>query len=373
MRTTLFITGLAAGLGEDAAILDLGPRHPMNAGMLEMAVEARDGIVSCVEVRPGAGHRGADMLFEVRDYRQGLSLANRHDWQAPFFGELALASLVERELGVEIPARAVWLRTALAEHYRVHSHLGFLSFVGWRLRRPDLATDAVREQLRQRALELTGNRVHPMAVRLGGVAVDADAAWIAAELATLAEAAALADRIADAVAASGLGLGVAPVDAATVRGFGLSGPTARASGVAADLRRDEPTLAYPDLRPLLGAALPTGGDAAARLLGWAIEVGQSARLVGAALASLPTSALAVKLPKVVKLPEGDAYLAVEAPLGRAGVFVVSRGEGTPWRLHLRTPSFAHVSAWPHVLPGTPASDLDVAVASLPYVPGDLDK
>lgn len=373
MRTTVFITGLAAGLPVGARILDLGPRHPMNAGMLELAVATRDGIIEAVDPRPGAGHRGAEMLFEVRDYRQALSLANRHDWQAPFFGELALAGLVERELGVEIPPRAVWLRTALAEHFRVHSHLGFLSFVGWRLGRGDLATDDVREHLRARALELTGNRVHPMAIRLGGVAVDVDAAWVAAELATLAEATALAGRIAEAVATSGLGAGVAPVDDAAVRGFGLSGPTARASGHPADLRRDEPSLAYGDLRGLLDPVVPTTGDAAARFLGWAAEVGQSARLVEAALSSLPASELAVKLPKVVKLPEGDAYLAVEAPLGRAGVFVVSRGDRTPWRLHLRTPSFAHVSAWPHVLPGTPASDLDVAVASLPYVPGDLDK
>ena len=373
MRTTLFISGLAVGLPEDAAILDLGPRHPMNTGMLELAVTQSDGRITAADPQPGAVHRGAEMLFEVRDYRQALSLANRHDWQAPFFGELAIASLVERELGIEIPPRAHWLRTALAEHFRIHSHLGFLSFVGWRLGRPDLATDAVREQLRTRSLELTGNRVHPMAVRLGGIAVDPDAAWVAAELATLAEASALAGRIVEAVGASGLGAGIAPVDDAAVRGFGLTGPTARASGHPGDLRRDHPTPAYDALRQLLDLAVPATGDAAARFQGWAAEVSQSARLVAAALGSLPDSPLAVKLPKVVKLPEGDAYLAVEAPLGHAGVFVVSRGDRTPWRLRLRTPSFAHVSAWAHVLPGTPASDLDVAVASLPFVPGDLDK
>ena len=119
--------------------------------------------------------------------------------------------------------------------------------------------------------------------------------------------------------------------------------------------------------------MPTTGDAAARFRGWAAEVGQSTELVAAALGSLPEGPLAVKLPKVVKLPEGDAYLAVEAPLGHAGVFVVSRGDRTPWRLRLRTPSFAHVAAWPHVLPGTPASELAVAVASLPSVPGAHDK
>ena len=359
---------------EGGTPLILAPTHPMKAGFLVLECESDGECLRAVEPHPGAMHRGAEVLFEVRDFRQALSLANRHDWQAPVFGELAIALAVEAELGVEVPERATWLRTLLAEHQRVLSHLGYLTHVGWSLGRPDLATDALREELRRRTAELTGNRLHPAAVRLGGIAVDADAPWADAERATMADAAALAAALGAALAETGLGQGVAPVSADLVHQYGLGGPVGRASGVPADLRVDAPHLAYGALAPLLTPPdAPTTGDAHARFAWLAAEVAQSAALVGRCLDELPDGELSVRLPNVVKLPEGDSHAALEAPLGRAGVFIVSRGDKTPWRLSLRTPSLANVSAWPAVLPGTAWGDLPTAVASLPYVTGDLDK
>ena len=190
----------------------------------------------------------------------------------------------------------------------------------------------------------------------------------------VAAAVALARRLAEALAASGLGRGVAAISAGVVARYGLAGPVGRASGVRADLRVDAPDLAYPALAELLRPPdAPTTGDAHARFAHLAAEVVQSGALVLSCLDELPPGDLTVRLPNVVRLPEGDAHLAIEAPLGRAGLFVVSRGDKTPWRLSLRTPSLANVSAWPAVLPGTPVGDLALAVASLPYVTGDLDK
>lgn len=346
----------------------------MAAGCLRVTCTLSGDVITGVDPQPGLLHRGAEALFEVRDYRQALSLANRHDWQAPVFGELAVALLVERELGVGVPERATWVRTLLAEHQRILSHLGYLSFVGWRLGRPDLATDDLREELRQRTEALTGNRLHPMAVRLGGVAVDPDEAWASAERATVAAAAALAERVGEALTASGLGRDIARIAPADVADYGLGGPVARASGVPADLRRDAPHLAYPALADLLTPPdAPTTGDAFARFAWLAAEVTQSAALVTRCLDDLPEGELTVRLQNVVTVPEGDAHLALEAPLGQAGVWVTSRGEKTPWRLHLRTPSAANVSAWSVALPGTARADIATAVASLPYVTGDLEK
>lgn len=373
MASTTFCIG-SLPTDPDVTRLELGPTHPMSSGFLLVECEMDADRVLSADPRPGAMHRGAEMLFEVRDFRQALSLANRHDWQAPVFGELLIALLVETELGVSVPPRATWVRTLLAEHLRILSHLGFLTFVGRRLGRPDLATDALREDLRRRTLGLTGNRLHPVATRLGGVAVDPGPEWLAAERASVTAAAALAERILDALAATGLGAGVAPVSPEVVAQYGLAGPVGRASGVRDDLRVDAPTLAYPALQDLLVAPdAPVTGDAHARFAWLAAEVVQSAALVVACLDRMPEGELAVRLPNVVKLPEGDAHVALEAPLGRAGVHVVSRGDKTPWRLSLRTPSLANVSAWPAVLPGTHVDDLPVAVASLPYVTGDLDK
>ncbi len=364
----------AVSAGFATPCLELGPTHPCGAGALTLDCLVDSEIVVAVDPVPGGLHRGAEKLFEVRDYRQALGLADRHDWQAPVFGELLVARLVETHLGIGVPPRATWIRTLLAEHFRVASHLGFLTFVGWRLGRDDLGTDGVRELLRRRTEELTGNRVHPLAVRLGGVAVDPDPTWIEAERATLAAASHLAAALASALAESGLGRGVAPLTPDAIAGYGLAGPVARASGVAADLRVDAPDLAYAALSDLLTPPeAPTGGDAHARLAWLAAETVQSAALAARCLDELPPGETTVRLPQTIQLPEGDAWVALEAPLGRAAIFATSRGDRTPWRLSLRTPSLANVSAWPAVLPGTRVADLDIAVASLPYVPGDLDK
>ena len=113
-------------------LLDLGAEHPSRAGLIELRLWADDGVITRAEVVVGAMHRGAEKLFEVRDYRQILMLADRHDWHAPFSGELLVALACERLLGLTVPARAVWLRTLLAEHTRILSHCAFLSYVSQR-------------------------------------------------------------------------------------------------------------------------------------------------------------------------------------------------------------------------------------------------
>ena len=192
MRAPLrvLVGSLAPGVLPDAAagppagtlVLDLGPDHPSRAGLLELALWTEGDVITAAEARVGALHRGAEKLFEVRDYRQIGMLADRHDWQAPFFGELGVAMVCEQLLGLEVPPRAVWLRTLLAEHTRLLSHLGFLTHLS---AGPHPAPDPrpVREQLREQTRRLTGNRIHPMVARIGGLSVDADACWLTAETA----------------------------------------------------------------------------------------------------------------------------------------------------------------------------------------------
>ena len=110
-------------------LLDLGPDHPSNAGLLELRLWTDQGVIERAEVVVGALHRGAEKLFEVRDYTQILMLADRHDWHAPFSGELVIALACEQLMGLVVPERAVWLRTLLAEHTRILSHCGFLGWV----------------------------------------------------------------------------------------------------------------------------------------------------------------------------------------------------------------------------------------------------
>lgn len=156
----------------------------------------------------------------------------------------------------------------------------------------------------------------------------------------------------------------------------MSGPAARASGVALDLRLTDPYLCYADLQAELRTPVPDpAGDARTRFALLAAEVQASARMVTACVERIRQTPgpVAVKLGKIVKLPEGDGYLATEAPLGMAGFYLVSRGEKTPWRLKLRTASFNHVASLEAVLPGVDVGSLETALASMGYVVGDIDR
>src|SRR4029453_6087582 len=169
-----------AKLPAGTIMMNLGPEHPSNAGLIELQLWTEANVITTARVVVGAMHRGAEKLFEVRDYRQILMLADRHDWHAPFFGELAVALVCEEMMGLVVPDRAIWLRTLLAEHTRILSHCSFLSYVPHRIPgNPGLRQ--LREDLRNQTLRLTGNRIHPMATRIGGLAVDADDAWLQAE------------------------------------------------------------------------------------------------------------------------------------------------------------------------------------------------
>ena len=134
-------------------LLDLGPDHPSSAGLIELRLWTESGVISHASVVVGFLHRGAEKLFEVRDYRQILMLADRHDWQAPFAGELLIALACEDLLGLAVPVRATWLRTLMAEHTRILGHLGFLSWLPRALGRPSVIHD-LREQLRTQTQRL---------------------------------------------------------------------------------------------------------------------------------------------------------------------------------------------------------------------------
>ncbi|GAB3920916.1 NADH-quinone oxidoreductase subunit D 1 [Microlunatus endophyticus] len=374
----------AVGLVADPApggvvLLDLGADHPSRAGLLELRVwPAADdpARVGRAEVIVGAMHRGAEKLYEVRDYRQILMLADRHDWQAPAAAELAIALACEQLLGLEVPVRAVWLRTLLAEHTRIASHLGFLGYL-WTRSGHESPVPQLRELLRAQLQSLTGNRVHPMINRLGGLATDADDDWLDDELAATGAAVAIADRADELIMdLEGASDRIPALTAELVKAYGISGPAARAAGVDLDLRSRQTYLAYPQLQPELATAAPSpDGSARSRLAILAAEVRSSVRIVAVCADRLRTlpGPVSVRLGKIVKLPEGEVYLATEAPLGTAGCYLVSRGEKTPWRLKLRTPSFNNVAALEALLPGCPIDDLELLMASCGYVVGDIDK
>jgi NADH-quinone oxidoreductase subunit D len=366
-----------AKLPTGTIMLDLGPEHPSNAGLIELQLWTEDNVITTARLVVGAMHRGAEKLFEVRDYRQILMLADRHDWQAPFFGELAVALACEQMMGVAVPERAVWLRTLLAEHTRILSHCGFLGYVAHRMR-GDPGLRRLREELRTQTLRLTGNRIHPMATRIGGLAVDADDVWLRVERQIAQQATEVGDAVLamiDSARFVDLAGGVAVLDRDTIRQFGVSGPAARASSVDLDLRLQRPYLGYGELGGLITPPVRHSADAHSRLSVLAEELAISASLIISCVDRLigQPGPVSVRLGKILRVPEGEAYVAIEAPLGIAGVFLVSRGEKTPWRLKLRTPSFNNISSLERLLVGVRTETLEATLASIGYVIGDVDK
>ena len=165
------VVGLGAA---STASLVLGPAHPSSHGVLQLHLVLDDDVVVSAEPEVGFLHRGAEKLFEVRDYRQLTMLANRHDWLSAFSNELAIVLAVERMLGMQLPERAVWLRTLLAEVNRLLNHLLFL---GASLGPPTLQGFREREALQAVMEEATGGRMHYMFNRVGGLVVDVPLGW----------------------------------------------------------------------------------------------------------------------------------------------------------------------------------------------------
>ncbi len=378
VHTATMLVG-SLGAGRAGEQLDLGPDHPSRTGLVAITCEHEEGVIVRAHVESGLLHRAAEKLFEVRDYHQILMLADRHDWHASFTGELGAAQLFERVLRLSVPERGQWLRMIGAELARIGSHLAFFSYVHHGVLDADGRGHNVtlREQLRSLQRHLTGNRVHPMYTRLGGVSHDMPLEWDLSARAFTAAVSAYAHETEDAIQSgpfAELSRGVAVIHPNQLEPLGLTGPVAKGSGAGVDLRLARPYLRYAALDIDLDPGV-TGGDAQARLLVLARELAISASIVEHcldALADLP-GPVGTRLPKIVRLPECDEYLDLEGPLGWAGFHLISRGEKTPWRLKLRTPSFANVAALEHVLPGTTLDQLTVALASIGWVSGDLDK
>ncbi len=373
--------GVAVGPGELAAgdvVLDLGPRHPSAHGGLRLVLGVDGDVITRAEPVVGFMHRGAEKLFEVRDYRQILVLANRHDWLSAFAGELGVVLVVERMLGLEVPQRAVWARTLLAEITRAFHHVVFLGAVPPQLAGAAPALTAEREALQDVLEEATGGRIHPMLNRVGGLKDDLPLGWLDRVEAATAAVRARLDDVGSVVhedetfAARTRGVGKLP--AADVQAYGVSGPVARASGVALDLRRDDPYLAYAELD--VRVVTRHEGDCHARYACLLDDLAESLRLADACAArlrGLPPGPVGVRLPKIVKAPEGHAYAWTENPAGINGYYLVSRGEKTPWRLKLRTASYGNVQVLASVLPGHRVADLVAVLGSLFYVVGDIDR
>lgn len=357
--------------------LNMGPQHPSTHGVLRLLVEI-DGetVVSC---RPIIGylHRGLERMFQVRPYRQNTPFTDRLDYLAALNCNLAYSQAVERVGGLEVPERAQYIRVLLCELNRIASHLVFIGTFATDLGATSVFLYAFRE--RERLLDLlemiTGARLTYNWIRPGGVPGDLPEGFGDAVVKALDEVLATVDdcvRLLDGNAifrARCTGVGI--ISRQMALAHGASGAVARASGVDYDVRRAAPYDVYDRME--FDVPLRTEGDCMARYEVRVEEVRQSARIVKQCLREMPEGETMTKIAKIFRPPAGAAYSRTEAPRGEMSMYVVSDGTANPARVHVRAPSFVHLSMLPDMLRGVKMADIIAILGSLDTVLGEVDR
>ena len=372
-----------AALKADQMFINFGPQHPSTHGVLRIALTVEGEVV--VKAAPDVGylHRGIEKLFEARNYSQGLILTDRLDYVSAMPNNLAYCLAVERLAGIQAPMRAQYLRVLTCEMNRIASHLVFFGTFGVDMGAitPLLYAFREREMLMDLFEMLCGGRLLYSYIRVGGVSADLPAGWIEKcrefvgffkprlkDYDTLLSFNPIfRDRTAQ----------VGYIGAAQALSWGLSGPALRGSGVNYDVRKAEPYCVYDKMN----FTVPLGKDGSCwdRYYCRMLEMGQSAEIILQCLDALsgqePASGevMAKGVPKMLKPPAGQAYAHVEASRGDLGFYAVADGSLSPYRMHVRGPSFLNVAILQEILTGCKVADVVAILGTLDIVLGEVDR
>ncbi len=387
---------------DETMILNLGPSHPSTHGVLRVMVEIRGEQVLRTKPVIGYLHTGMEKTGEELMYPQGATNVTRMDYLAPFFNELAFCLSVEKLAGIEVPARAQWIRMLMCELNRISSHLLWLATNGADLGALNMLVYGWRD--RELVLtffeKVTGLRMNHNYIRPGGVAADLPDGWRDDVVAICDTVVKRMDEYDDLLTGQPLLQnrmdGVGALDATTAVGLGLTGPLLRSTGVTYDVRRDFPYLFYDrvDFDVIIG----TAGDCWDRFAIRANEIRESVRILRQVAKAMPQGDYRAQDKKFTPPPRnridesmealihhfklftegfrvapGDAYVPVESPRGELGCYLVSDGTSRPYRVHVRAPSFANLQALAPMARGGFIPDVIACISSIDPVLGDVDR
>jgi len=383
-------------------ILNMGPQHPSTHGVLRLVVEI-DG-ETIVRIMPDIGylHTGIEKTCEAKFYQQVVPLTDRIDYLCPMTNNLTYCLAVEKLLGLEIPPRAQWIRVMMNEITRINSHLVWLGTHALDIGAMSVFLYCFRE--REDVLRLfeavAGQRMMTSYFRIGGLALDLPLDFLQRVKAFADRFPSNVDEYENLLTNNPIWInrlkGVAKISAEDAIALGTTGPTLRASGVDIDLRRDAPYTGYENFK----FKVPVGkeGDVYERYLLRVQELRESIGIVKQALEGMPAGRIKADAPKVVlpdrenmktqmesliyhfkiitegfTVPAGEVYQAVESPRGEMGYYIVSDGTAKPYRVHMRSPSFANLQALPAMCEGRLIADVVAAIGSIDIVLGDVDR
>jgi len=387
---------------DETMIINMGPSHPSTHGVLRLMPEL-DGeyVLRCKPVI-GYLHTGMEKTAEELSYIQGAVNVTRMDYLSPVINELNYSMAVEKLLGIEIPDRAIWIRMMMSELNRISSHLVWMATNGMDLGSTSMMIYGLRErELILAFFEKTaGLRMNLNYVRPGGVAADLPDGWkddVTVICDTIDERTYEYDQLltGQPIFRERM-VGVAPITAEEALSLSVTGPLLRSTGVAWDLRRTMPYLAYDQVE--FDVIVGTYGDNFDRYAIRLNEIRESIRIVRQCVEMMPSGDYRSQDPKVTPpprarigesmealihhfklftegfhVPVGEVYSAVESPRGEIGCYLVSDGGAKPYRLHVRGPSFVNLQAIPLLMRGGSVSDAITTVSTIDPVLGEVDR
>ncbi len=383
-------------------VLNMGPQHPSTHGVLRLLLEI-DG-ETIVRMMPDIGylHTGIEKTCEAKFYQQVVPMTDRIDYLCPMTNNLAYCLAVEKLLGLEIPPKAQWIRVMLNELTRINSHLVWLGTHAMDIGAMTVFLYCFRE--REDVLRLfeavSGQRMMTSYFRIGGLALEPPLGFFERVKSFNDRFPANIDEYESLLTSNpiwtGRTQGIAHLSAEDAIALCATGPTLRASGVDVDLRRDKPYSGYEKFQ--FNVPVSNDGDVFARYVVRVQELRESQKIVKQALEGIPEGPWKADAPKVVlpdrekmktemealiyhfkivtegfTVPEGEVYMPIESPRGEMGYYVVSDGTAKPYRVHMRSPSFANLQTLRKMCEGRLIADVVAAIGSIDIVLGDCDR
>ena len=362
----------------DELVINMGPQHPSTHGVLRIVLKLDGERVIDADCVIGYIHRGIEKLSENRDWTQIILLTDRMDYVAAATNNLGYCQTVEKLMRIEVPRRARYLRTVLAELQRIASHCLWLGTHAMDIGAMTVLLYAFRE--REFVLDLfeefCGARLTYNSMRIGGLPLDVPPGWDKKVLSFCDLMEGKLDDYETLLTNNRIWLrrtrDVGVIGADEAIGLGLCGPPLRGSGVPRDVRKDEPYAAYDELE--FNVPLGTRGDTYDRYLIRMDEFRESIRIIRQAVEGLPEGPIMGKVPRLIKPPAGETYHAIESPKGELGYFIVSDGKSTnPYRFRVRPPSFCNLQGLKRLVKGHLVADVVALIGTIDIVLGEVDR
>ncbi|MBL7929348.1 MAG: NADH-quinone oxidoreductase subunit D [Bacteroidia bacterium] len=363
--------------GQGDLIINVGPQHPSTHGVLHLVITLNGETVKKVEPHLGYIHRSIEKMCESLTYRQFIYSTSRMDYLSSHINNHGCALCVEKGLQLEIPERAKVIRVLMDELTRMASHclwwgalamdVGAITPFFHAFREREMLNDLMEETCGAR---LTMNYMVP-----GGVMFDLHPNFQKRVHEFIKLFKSKIDEYDELVTFNPIFIqrmkGIGFLSKEEAISYGCSGPTARASGVQCDIRKLYPYEVYDKVQ--FDEIIETDGDCYARYLVRMKELKQSLSIVEQLIDNIPEGDFQAKTKAVLKLPKGEFYTRVETARGEFGVYIVSEGGTTPYRIKFRSPGFSNLSALDHMTRGQKIGDLVAIMGTLDLVIPDIDR